>query len=409
MRERLVVTLVAMTVGTIAVFGAVRAYSTADLVQEQERTVVDQSADLVADAVAARGDSAVTPAFLSTLAHRDQTVSYVTRSGTTIRSGAASDHDGDISATRPVEGGGEVILTQAASVGSDRVSKELLPVVLLGIALAALAAVIGWLLARRFAYPFRRLADDAKRIGDGHFDVDVHRSSIREAADMGDALRKAASQLNSLVGRERELAVIASHELRTPLTALRLSLEDLTFWPQTPPEVNAELQHSLAEVDRLGGVITTLLERGDGSHLGVVSDFDLAVVASDAVDRCADRAKSLGRRIELAASDPAMARARRAPLDQVVDILIDNALTHGTGIVTVAFSRTDGHLQYSVSDEGPRAFDTGVVHASPAGGGTGLTDAASQAESMGGFVAVEDVPNTRVLFVLPPLPRPGRD
>lgn len=409
MRERLVVTLVAVTVGSLAVFGTVGAYSTADLVQEQQRATVDQSADLVAAAVTARGDSAVTTDFLSGLTHHDQTLSYVTGSGTTIRSDDPSGGADDISASRAIEGGGRIVLTQAASVGSDRVSKELLPLVLLGLALAAIAAVIGWLLARRFEYPFRRLADDAQRIGDGHFDVEVHRSSIREAADMGDALRRAASQLNSLVGRERELAVIASHELRTPLTALRLSLEDLTFWPETPEEVSAELQHSLAEVDRLSDVITALLERGDGSHLGTVSDFDLAVVAAEAVERCAVRAAAMDRQIVLAPSDPAMARARRAPLDQVVDILVDNALTHGTGTVTVAFARTGGHLEYSVSDEGTRAFDTGVVHASPAGGGTGLTEAASRAESMGGFVAVDDVAHTKVLFVLPPLPRPGRD
>ncbi|MET0929215.1 MAG: HAMP domain-containing sensor histidine kinase [Aeromicrobium sp.] len=409
MRERLVVTLVAVTVGTMAVFGAVGAYSTADLVQDQQRTTVDQSADLVAVAVAARGDAAVTQDFLAGLTHDDQTLSYVSGTGTTMRSGEPSGDADDVSATREIDGGGRVVLTQAASVGSDRVSDELLPLVLLGVALAAIAALIGWLLARRFEYPFRRLADDAKRIGDGHFDVDVHRSSIREAADMGDALRKAAGQLGALVDRERELSVIASHELRTPLTALRLSLEDLTFWPQTTPEVRTELQHSLAEVDRLGDVITSLLERGDGSHLGAVSDFDLAVVASDAVDRCADRARTLGRSLETALSDPAMARAVRAPLDQVLDILIDNALTHGTGTVTVAFARTGGHLEYSVSDEGGRAFDPGVVHASPEGGGSGLTDAATRAESMGGFVTVDDAAHTRVLFVLPPLPRPGRD
>ncbi|MET0928119.1 MAG: HAMP domain-containing sensor histidine kinase [Aeromicrobium sp.] len=409
MRERLVVTLVAMTVALIAVFGAVRAYSTADLVQEQERAMVDQAADLVAATVTARGETAVTAGFLSTLTHREQTITYVSGDGTTIRSGATAGHEGDLTASRQVADGGRVTLTQSASVTSDRVSQELLPLVLLGLALSAIAAVIGWLLAQRFAHPFRRLADDAKRIGDGHFDVDIHRSSIREAADLGDALRKSAGQLDALVSRERELAVVASHELRTPLTALRLSLEDLMFWPETAPEVGEELQRSLGEVDRLSGVIATLLERGDGRHLGAVSDFDLAVVAADAVARCDERARALGRRLDLTPSDPAPARAVRAPLDQVVDILIDNALTHGKGTVTVAFTRTQGHLEYSVSDEGDRALDTGVVHASPAGGGAGLSDAATRAESMGGFLSVDDAPHTRVLFVLPPLPRPGRD
>jgi signal transduction histidine kinase len=397
MRERLVVTLVAMTVGMIAVFGAVRAYSTANLVEDQERSMVDVSADLVAVAVATRGDAEVTAGYLSRLTHADQTVTYVSGDGTTIRSGAAAGHDDDIAASRAVEGGGRITLTQSASVSSDRVSKELLPLVVLGITLAILAALIGWLLARRFAHPFRRLAADAQRIGDGHFDVDVHRSSIREAAALGDALEKAARQLDSLMKRERELAVVASHELRTPLTALRLSLEDMTLWPETPPAVGEELLHSLTQVDRLNDVVTTLLERGDGRHLGETSDIDLAVVADDAVTRWRDDPRARGRRIV------------RAPLDRVMDVLVDNALAHGTGTVTVAFERSGGHLRYRVDDEGPRALDTGVVHTSPAGAEAGLTEAATQAESLGGFVAVDDVPHMRVLFVLPPLPRPGRD
>jgi signal transduction histidine kinase len=409
MRERLVVTLVAMTVGMIAVFGAARAYSTADLVEDQERSMVDVSADLVAVAVATRGATEVTAGYLSQLTHADQTVTYVSDDGTTIRSGAAAGHDDDITASRAVEGGGRITLTQSASVSSDRVSKELLPLVVLGITLAILAAIIGWLLARRFAHPFRRLAADAQRIGDGHFDVDVHRSSIREAAALGDALEKAARQLDSLMKRERELAVVASHELRTPLTALRLSLEDMTLWPETPPAVGAELLHSLTQVDRLNDVVTTLLERGDGRHLGETSDIDLAVVADDAVTRWRDDPRARGRRIELAPSDAAPARVVRAPLDRVMDVLVDNALTHGTGTVTVAFERSGGHLRYRVDDEGPRALDTGVVHTSPAGAEAGLTEAATQAESLGGFVAVDDVPHMRVLFVLPPLPRPGRD
>ncbi|MET1038045.1 MAG: HAMP domain-containing sensor histidine kinase [Aeromicrobium sp.] len=407
MRERLVVTLVAMTVGLIVVFGAVRAYSTADLVQDQERELVTRSADLIAATVAAHGDADVTAGFLSGLTRPAQTLTYVNTAGATIRSGAAAGHDDDISVSREVVGGGQVTLTQASSVSSDRVSDELLPLVLLGVGLAVIAAVVGWLLAQRFAYPFRRLAADAQRIGAGHFDVDVHRSSIREAADMGDALRRAAQQLDSLMQRERELAVVASHELRTPLTALRLSLEDLTMWPQTPPDVAEELQHSLAEVDRLSGVVTNLLERGDGRHLGATSDIDLNVVASEAAERWSDRAALDGRRIELVRSAAAPARVVRSPLDRVVDILIDNALVHGTGTVTVAFERAGGHLQYSVTDEGPRALETGVVHTSPAGAGADLTDAATQAESLGGFLAVADVPTTRLLLVLPHLPRPG--
>lgn len=402
MRDRLVVTLVSMTVGMLLIFGAVRAYSTADLVQEHQEATVRQAADLAAIALAARqGGSPVTPSFLASLAHDEQSVTYVDPAGVRFTSGDVERGDDDISVTRSVEGGGTVTLTQSGSVSSDQVSEALLPLVLLGLVLVLIAAVIGSLLARRFASPFRRLADDAIRIGNGDFDVEVHRSSIREAADLGQALRRAATQLDTLVQRERELAVVASHELRTPITALRLSLEDLTMWPQTPPEVAEELQHSLAEVDRLSGVVTTLLERGDDGRLGTLVDVDLRDVAAAAIKRWSDQARAQGRDIALAPSEPSVARVVRATVDRVVDILIENALEHGAGTITVDVVSQNSHLGIRIADEGQRAIDTGVVHMSPAGREASLTHAATQAESLGGFVAVGDATTTRVLLALP--------
>ncbi|MCW2770864.1 MAG: hypothetical protein JWR27_2297 [Aeromicrobium sp.] len=398
MRERLVVTLVTMTVAMLFVFGVVRAYSTANLVQEQQRTAVGQTADIAAVAIAGLGNRPVTTTFLGDLAHRDQTITYVDPDGTTLRTGASSDDD--LRATRAIEGGGRITLSEDPSVTTDRVSDALLPLVLLGLGLAAISALIGSLLARRLAYPFRRLADDATRIGDGHFDVDVHHSSIREAEVLGNALRKAAAQLDAMVRRERQLAVVASHELRTPITALRLSLEDLTLWPQTPPEVAEELQHGLAEVDRLSGVVTTLLDSGT-EHLGATVRLDLNVLAAAAVERWADRARSQGRRLELGPSEPAWTSVVPAPVDSVLDVLIENALQHGTGTIEVDVVTVGPHLGLRVTDEGDRAFDTGVVHESPAGADAGLTDAATRAESLGGFLAVGDVATTRVMLALP--------
>lgn len=410
MRERLVVTLVTLTVGILGVFGVVRAYSTADLVHDQQERVVRQAADLAAVAIAAReqGPSPVTPAFLASMAGRDQRITFEDDRGSSSTSGgegATADDDG-VEAVRAVEGGGRVTVSESASMQSERVSDALLPLVLLGLALAAVAAVVGWLLARLFARPFRRLADDAILIGDGHFDVDVHHSSIREAEDLGRALRRAAGQLDTLVRRERDLATVASHELRTPITALRLSLEDLTLWPQTPPDVAEELHRGLAEVDRLGDVVTTLLASGDRSQLGAVVEVDLSVLATEAVERWAARAQPMGRVVALGPVASLRTTVVRASVERVLDALVENALLHGTGTVTVDAVVGHTYAGIGVSDEGSRAFPTGVLHASPAGsGGRGLTEAATQAESLGGFISVIDAEVTRVVLALP-LPAP---
>ncbi|MFC5676000.1 sensor histidine kinase [Aeromicrobium endophyticum] len=403
MRERLVVTLMSVTVGILVVFGVVRAYSTADLVREQQRGSVAQSADASAVAIGARqdGPEPVSGAFLAALAGDDRRVTFVDADGRRTSGGAASvtgTEDGDLRASRSVQGGGRVTVAEAASVQSDRVSGALLPLVLLALALAVVAAVIGSLLARRLAHPFRRLADDATRIGDGHFDVEVHHSSIKEAEELGNALRRAASQLGSLVERERELAVVASHELRTPITALRLSLEDLTLWPQTPPDVAAELQHSLTEVDRLSGVISSLLEQGARGHLGNVTQTDVGELVGDAASRWSDRGAALGRSVVAGGSDAIALPLHRASVDQILDVLVERALQHGEGTVTIDAARFSTHARIRVADESDRTLATGIVRADA---GQQLTSAANQAESIGGFVGVEDIAHTVLVLALP--------
>jgi signal transduction histidine kinase len=403
MRERLVVTLVSVTVGILVVFGVVRAYSTADLVRDQQRDSVVQAADASAVAIAARNDGPepVSGSFLAALAGEDRRVTFVDADGRRTSGGSASvtgTDDGDLRASRSVQGGGRVTVSEAASVQSERVSGALLPLVLLALALAVAAAVIGSLLARRLAHPFRRLAEDATRIGDGHFDTEVHHSSIKEAEDLGNALRRAAGQLGSLVERERELAVVASHELRTPITALRLSLEDLTLWPQTPPDVAAELQHSLTEVDRLSGVISSLLEQGARSHLGNVAQTDLGELVGEVAARWSDRARALGRTVVAGGSDAITLPLHRATVDQVLDVLVEHALQHGGGTVTIDAARFSTHARLRVADESERTLATGIVHAEA---GEALAAAGAQAESIGGFVGVGDVPTTVLMLALP--------
>jgi signal transduction histidine kinase len=403
MRERLVVTLVSLTVGILVVFGVVRAYSTADLVRDQQRDSVTQAAEISAVAIAAReqGSEPVTSGFLASLAGRDRRVTYVDGQGRRLSGGAkavAATDDGHLHASRSVQGGGRVTVSEDGSVQSDRVSGALLPLVLLALSLAAVAAVIGSLLARRLAHPFGRLAEDATRIGDGHFDTQVHHSSIKEAEDLGNALRRAAGQLGALVEREREFAVVASHELRTPITALRLSLEDLTLWPQTPPDVAAELQHSLTEIDRLSGVISSLLEQGARSHLGNVTQTDLGELVEAVADRWSDRGAAQGHPVVAGGSDQISLPLHRASVDQILDVLVDHALQHGSGTVTIDAARFSTHARIRVADESERTLATGIVHS---GAGDALAAAGAQAESIGGFVGVEDVPHSVLVLALP--------
>ncbi|MFW5473773.1 histidine kinase dimerization/phospho-acceptor domain-containing protein [Knoellia sp. CPCC 206450] len=265
MRDRLVAILVGLTVAVVALYGIPRAYFVADLVHDSESRSVERSADLISRLLAERQNStvpgAVTESALEPLLDPDEAIEYVSPSGeTTVAGDIERTGADDISATRSIAGGGRLTVWRSGAVVADRVSDALLPLVILGAGLLLAAAVVGAWLARRLSRPFAELAAVAEDIGQGRFDVEVPHYSVPEAEAIGDALRRGAAQLDALLQRERDLAVNASHELRTPIAALRLELEDLSMWPQTPPEVAEELRRYIPELKRLSAAVTQYLD-----------------------------------------------------------------------------------------------------------------------------------------------------
>ncbi|GAA4112441.1 hypothetical protein GCM10022415_07210 [Knoellia locipacati] len=264
MRERLIALFVGLTVAVLALSGIPRAYAVADLVHVNEQSKAERSADLIAVVIGERASSrgAVTEASLAPLLDSAESIEYVAPGGTVTRAGTAAQRPSpdDISVSREVPGGGRVTLWRSGDVVEEGVSDAVLPMVLLALALLIAAALVGSVLARRLSRPFAELATVADDIGQGRFDVEVPHYAVPEAEAIGDALRRGAGRLDELVERERSLAVNASHELRTPIAALRLELEDLAMWPQTPPEVADELRGYIPELKRLSAAVTQYLD-----------------------------------------------------------------------------------------------------------------------------------------------------
>jgi signal transduction histidine kinase len=85
------------------------------------------------------------------------------------------------------------------------------------------------------------------------------------------------------------------------------------------------------------------------------------------------------------------AEADERVIGEVLDILLDNAVRHGSGAVRVTVRRPEGAIAIDVADEGP-GFDGAdpFVRRDPSAGGhgIGLALARSLAHAEGGRVAV---------------------
>ena len=409
MRDRLVAGFVGLAVVCIVVFAISRVVTVLQVVPQTFQSDLERSTALVAAVLSDRETDAqpVTAQLLAELVEEREHLTYRPVDGERVDAGDVVDPELDnLVAVHPVAGGGEVTMTLSGEAIDDAVATRILPLATVGIALIVLAAVVGYLLARRLSRPFRELAGVADEFARGRFDVDVPHYAIPEAEEIGTALREAATELQRLVRREREFAANAAHQLRTPITALRLDLEDLTMWPETPAPVAGQLDRAIAEVDRLSTTVNDLLHLARGQRLSAVVDIDLCALTADTVDRWRPLATAASRTIEYDAREPIAVRLAPGPISQVLDVLIDNAIRHGEGTVKVDVGAPDGYVRVAVGDQGCReigndVFRRNVQGRSSGGEGIGLAGATEIADALGGHLALDPTETTTFSLMLP--------
>jgi signal transduction histidine kinase len=94
------------------------------------------------------------------------------------------------------------------------------------------------------------------------------------------------------------------------------------------------------------------------------------------------------------------------PIEQVLDVLIENALRHGVGRVTVDVTDAGDHARIRVRDEGSAeigadVFERHVNRPGSEGMGIGLAVATEVADALGGRLSLETSPVTAFTLVLP--------
>jgi signal transduction histidine kinase len=305
---------------------------------------------------------------------------------------------GDIAvAAAPVIDAGELVGAVRISRGVEAVTENVgrataaIVAVALGGLVAGLALAVA--LARSLARPLSRLAAAARRFGGG--DLSTRAGAVQggsEVEELAGSFDEMADRVERTVRAQREFVANASHQLRTPLTGIKLRLES-AIAESEDERVTAQLQAADTEVDRLAQIIERLLTVAGQIEEGRAPSVDLDDAVSRARERWRERASKASTDL-VANGARAVAAVDPHDLDQVLDVLLDNALTYAPGRVELTSVADDGWALVAVRDHGPGIPSDELPRAAerffrgrgapPGGSGLGLAIARELAERWGG-------------------------
>ncbi len=275
-------------------------------------------------------------------------------------------------------GHGSVTILQSLDRLDGQVLRVRLLTILIGTAVAAACAVLGWVAIRRAFAPLAEVEDTAAAIAAGDLSRRIpERPASTEVGRLTASLNGMLTQIEGAFrareaseARTRRFAADASHELRTPLASIRGFAELYRQGAVPDDEVPRTMRRIEDEAKRMGGLVEDLLllARLDAERPTRADPVDLLVLAGDAVHDI--RGLDAARTVQLVglgdAGGPvsALVLGDEDRLRQVVANLVGNAVRHtppgspievAVGLVPVipGLPAAGGRAVLQVVDHGP--------------------------------------------------------
>jgi signal transduction histidine kinase len=418
-RRRLLFSTLAVAVIAVVLFGLPLAFVLIRLQTNAAHQLVQRDATTVARTLQNRLRSGLPPDPIDAAdaAHSlpDRFVS-ISRDGGPLVTFGGPPGTGDVITARAVTKNFRVTVVADDSVATEGVTEALVVTGSLAVLAVVVAVALAMFQARRLARPMQELAGAADRLGSGDARPLGRRYGVAELDRVAEGLDGSAQRISDMLAAEREFAADASHQLRTPLTALSMRLEEMVAAADQPTVVREEGAAALVQTERLAEVVSQLLGRTRSPAGGSRKRVSIDDVVAQQVVEWDPAFRRKNRKLEVAGDKNLRAYGKPGTLSQVIATLLDNALVHGAGTVTIRTSRTANSVVIEVRDEGkgvpaelvPRIFERSVS-GKPGGTGLGLALARSIAAADGGnVVLVRPKPAVFAVF-LPRRLRRGND
>jgi len=316
--------------------------------------------------------------------------------------------------SRPVIQNGETVyIVQVARslTERDRTLQSLATTLgIAGLLTILIAFGVGWVLSGLTLRPIHRITRTAKEIGDERdftrrVDYSGPPDEVGQLANTFNAmlarLQDAFQKVEHSLQMQRDFVADVSHELRTPLTTLRGNLGLLRREPPAPPDEQADILSDMVdESDRLIRLVNDLLllARADAGRSLAREPLEVQPVLEETIRQAHQLDER--RQITLEIPPDISILGDRDAFKQVMLILLDNALKHSDGKVSVKIVKSGSQVEIRVQDHGPgippdkmaHVFDRfyrGKESSITPGFGLGLPIAKALVEGMGGMISIE--------------------
>ncbi|MBI5088358.1 MAG: HAMP domain-containing histidine kinase, partial [Actinobacteria bacterium] len=236
------------------------------------------------------------------------------------------------------------------------VSSILTRTLVIVLAMAVLALLIGVLIAQQVTRRLVRLTTVATRVADsGNVDVQVPVEGRDETGKLGHAFNEMLASLARSKRAQQQLVQDAGHELRTPLTSLRTNVSVMQRYDELSPGSRQRLLADLeSETRELSSMVNELVELATDRR---DTEAPVAVVAGQVAEIVAERARRRSGREITVTADDATVVVRPQALERALTNLVENALKFSEGAVEVVI---EGR-RVEVRDRGPGIAEADLV------------------------------------------------
>jgi len=266
-----------------------------------------------------------------------------------------------------------------------------------------IAAIVGWLMARRALAGVEEVTQTAIEISKGALGKRVpFKARGDEIERLATTFNYMLDRINLLIKGMREMSDNIAHDLRSPLARIRGVAEMALTSSATEEEHKAMAGSMLEECDRLLGMINAMLdiaEAESGAGEIKLEEVDLVSVVQRACELFQAIAEENSVTIAADLPESCVVYGEARKFQRVVANLLDNALkfTPAEGTVTVSLKADNGQVAISVSDTGIGISEDDLPHVfkrfyrcdnsrAQHGTGLGLSLVKAIAGSLGGSV-----------------------